>query len=61
MGWRVEGLRARFGEIGDARLPVMAAIMVSDELVEAGKRMRRLERSLAGCTTPARRASSARS
>jgi len=45
---RVEGLRARFGEIGDARLLVMAAIMVSDELVEAGKRMRGLEGELAG-------------
>jgi cell division protein ZapA len=45
---RIEGLRARFGEIGDARLIVMAAIMVSDELVEAGKRMRHLEEELAG-------------
>jgi cell division protein ZapA len=45
---RIEGLRTRFGEIGDARLIVMAAIMVSDELVEAGKRMRQLEEELAG-------------
>ena len=29
-------------------LIVMAAIMVSDELVEAGKRMRQLEEQLAG-------------
>jgi len=45
---RIEELRQRFGEIGDTRLIVMAAIMVSDELVEAGKRMRQLEEQLAG-------------
>jgi len=41
-------LRGRFGEIGDMRLVVMAAITVSDELAEAGKRMRQLEEELAG-------------
>jgi cell division protein ZapA len=45
---RVEELRGRFGEIGDMRLIVMAAIMVSDELAEAGKRIRQLEADLAG-------------
>ena len=33
---RIGGLRAKFGEIGDTRLTVMAAITVADELAEAG-------------------------
>jgi len=45
---RIEELRGRFGEIGDMRLVVMAAITVADELIEAGKRMRQLEEQLAG-------------
>jgi cell division protein ZapA len=45
---RIEQLRARFGEIGDMRLTVMAALTVADELVEAGKRLRRVEEDLAG-------------
>jgi cell division protein ZapA len=45
---RIEELRGRFGEIGDTRLIVMAAITIADELVEAGKRMRQLENELAG-------------
>jgi cell division protein ZapA len=45
---RIEQLRVRFGEIGDARLIVMAAIMLADELVEVGKRVRQLEAELAG-------------
>src|SRR4029453_336953 len=45
---RIEQLRARFGEIGDMRLPVRAAPPVAEELVEAGKRLRRLEEELAG-------------
>jgi cell division protein ZapA len=45
---RIEQLRARFGEIGDMRLTVMAALTVADELVEAGKRLRRIEEELAG-------------
>jgi len=45
---RISELRGRFGEIGDMRLVVMAAITVSDELAEAGKRMRQLEEELAG-------------
>jgi len=44
---RIEELRNRFGEIGDMRLAVMAALMVADELVEAGKRLRQLEEELA--------------
>ena len=44
----VEQLRDSFGEIGDNRLLVMAALTISDELNEARQRMRRLETELAG-------------
>jgi len=44
---RISGLRAKFGEIGDTRLTVMAAITVADELAEAGVRLKRLEEELA--------------
>jgi len=44
---RIQDLRTRFGEIGDMRLAVMAALMVADELVEVGKRLRRLEEEFA--------------
>jgi cell division protein ZapA len=44
---RITGLRAKFGEIGDTRLTVMAAITVADELSEAGLRIKRLEEELA--------------
>ena len=40
---RVGELRGKFGEIGDARLTVMAALMACDELVDAGNRVRTLE------------------
>ncbi len=45
---RISGLRTKFGEIGDTRLTVMAAITVADELAEAGLRVKRLEEELAG-------------
>jgi cell division protein ZapA len=45
---RIENLRGNFGEVGDSRLTVMAALTVSDELVEAGKKIRKLEEELAG-------------
>jgi cell division protein ZapA len=44
---RIEDLRRRFGEIGDMRLAVMAALTVADELVEIGKRLRQTEEELA--------------
>ena len=44
---RIGQLRAQFGEIGDMRLTMMAALTVADELVEAGKRLRRLEDEMA--------------
>jgi cell division protein ZapA len=44
---RISGLRTKFGEIGDTRLTVMAAITVADELAEATLRIKRLEEELA--------------
>jgi cell division protein ZapA len=44
---RISGLRGKFGEIGDTRLTVMAALTVADELAEAGHRVKRLEEELA--------------
>ena len=43
---RIEGLRAKFGEIGDTRLTVMAALTVADEFAEMGKRFKRLEEEM---------------
>lgn len=40
---RIGDLRGKFGEIGDARLTVMAALMTADELVDANQRILRLE------------------
>ena len=41
------GLRKGFGEIGDARLVIMTAITVADELFEAKRRIGELEALLA--------------
>ena len=43
---RIQSLRGKFGEIGDARLTVMAALTVCDELVDATARIRSLEGEL---------------
>jgi cell division protein ZapA len=43
---RIVELRKKFGEIGDVRLTVMAAITVADEMSEAMKRIHRLEEEL---------------
>ena len=43
---RVTELRGKFGEIGDARLTVMAALTVCDELLDATARIRVLEEEL---------------
>ncbi|HLG84722.1 MAG TPA: cell division protein ZapA [Bradyrhizobium sp.] len=45
---RIETLRGKFGEIGDARLTVMAALTVCDELLDVGARLRAMEEELAG-------------
>ncbi len=44
---RIQNLRGKFGEIGDARLTVMAALTVGDELLDAVNRIRSLEEELA--------------
>jgi cell division protein ZapA len=44
---RIEGLRAKFGEIGDTRLTVMAALTIADSLAETAARIKRLEDDLA--------------
>jgi cell division protein ZapA len=43
---RIQNLRGKFGEIGDARLTVMAALTVCDELLDASHRIRTLEEEL---------------
>ncbi len=45
---RIAQLRGSFGEIGDMRLAVMAALMTSDELAEARRRIQALEAELDG-------------
>ncbi|MGB3867354.1 MAG: cell division protein ZapA [Xanthobacteraceae bacterium] len=40
---RIVELRGKFGEIGDARLTVMAALMVADELLDTRERARALQ------------------
>ena len=44
---RIDQLRASFGEIGDTRLTVMAALTVADELAEVSGRLHRLETEFA--------------
>jgi cell division protein ZapA len=44
---RIAGLREKFGEIGDTRLTVMAALTLADELAEAQRRLRRMEEETA--------------
>ena len=43
---RIIDLRRKFGEIGDTRLTVMAALMLADELVEATQKARRLDEEM---------------
>jgi cell division protein ZapA len=43
---RIARLRTRFGEIGDTRLTVMAALTLSDELAETKDKLQRLEPEL---------------
>lgn len=45
---RIVDLRGKFGEIGDTRLTVMAALTISDELADADRRIKRLEEEIAG-------------
>jgi cell division protein ZapA len=45
---RITDLRAKFGQIGDMRLTVMAALLVADELSEARRRIAATEAELEG-------------
>lgn len=45
---RIGQLRTAFGEIGDQRLTVMAAVTIADELSEARARIRALESDIEG-------------
>lgn len=45
---RIFDLRGAFGEIGDQRLVVMAAITIADELAEARARIKALESDIEG-------------
>jgi cell division protein ZapA len=47
---KIDELRQAFGEIGDMRLHVMAALTLADELDELRGRMQTLERDLAAAT-----------
>ena len=44
---RIDKLRGNFGEIGDARLTVMAALTLVDELADTAGRLKRVEQELA--------------
>jgi cell division protein ZapA len=44
----IDQLRARFGEIGDQRLTVMAAITLADQNAEADRRLQQLRAEVAG-------------
>jgi cell division protein ZapA len=44
---RIAGLRASFGEIGDQRIIVMAALTLADELAEAQRQIGELKERLA--------------
>jgi cell division protein ZapA len=44
---RIIDLRAKFGEIGDTRLTVMAALTIADEVAESQHRVRVLEDEIA--------------
>ncbi|HEV7256795.1 MAG TPA: cell division protein ZapA [Bosea sp. (in: a-proteobacteria)] len=44
---KIQEMRQAFGEIGDMRLHVMAALMVADEVSELQRRVVRLETDLA--------------
>jgi cell division protein ZapA len=43
---RIDKLRGNFGEIGDARLTIMAALSLSDELADVTGRLKTVEREL---------------
>ena len=44
---KIAGMRQQFGEMGDQRLTVMAAVTIADELSESRRRVSELEAELA--------------
>lgn len=53
---RIAELRTAFGEIGDQRLTVMAAITIADELSESRRRIAELEANVAALSQAALKA-----
>ena len=51
---RIDSFKGSFGEIGDARLTVMAAIAVTDELSDAERRIEELSVQIAEMTAASR-------
>ena len=49
---KISALRQRFGEIGDQRLIIMAAITLADERAEANTRVRELEAEITRLKAP---------
>ncbi len=47
---RIEKLKSDFGEIGDQRLTIMAAITVADELAETKRKIAELEAEIVNLT-----------
>jgi cell division protein ZapA len=45
---RIANLRGAFGEIGESRLTIMAALILVDELTEQRQRLQRIETELTG-------------
>jgi cell division protein ZapA len=43
---RIHAMRGEFGEVGDMRLTIMAAITIADEMSEVTNRVQQLERQL---------------
>lgn len=56
---RIDAIRAQFGEVGDMRLTIMAAITMGDELSDTIARVRHLEQEIAALQN-ARRAAADR-
>ena len=50
---KIAGIREKFGEMGDQRLTVMAAVTLADELFESNRRVAELEASLAAARATA--------
>jgi cell division protein ZapA len=44
---RIVSMREQFGEVGDTRLTIMAALTIADEVVEVRRKLRRLEEEVA--------------